>query len=174
MADDLVQRLRALSRYEHDNVLIGYEAADALARKDAEIAELRKIAELARKACWLQAACWDLADGSGVFISTESMKRFDEVFTGLGVALGDIVVLDEDAEADMFRRPSELLARAERAEARVGEAPVAVCWTVHVAEGHHRETSVFNLEQDRPHTSQSNGWLGKRVAIVLLDTEEAK
>jgi hypothetical protein len=39
--DDLVQRLRALSRYAHDDKSIGDEAADELERLRAELGVLR-------------------------------------------------------------------------------------------------------------------------------------
>lgn len=42
------------------------------------------------------------------------MKRFDEVFEGLGFALGDLVHVDEEDERELFEKP---FARAERAEA---------------------------------------------------------
>lgn len=87
----------------------------AIGSVPAELARLRQAAELARKAQLLYTACWDLADGSGCFISIDSMKRFDEVFEGLGFALGDLVHVDEEEERELFEKP---FARAERAEAQ--------------------------------------------------------
>lgn len=79
-----------------------------------EIERLLRIAALAKQAQWLHGACWDLVDGSGCFIPTESMKRFDEVFNELGRALADIVALDDEEQDTLFHRP---FARAEQAEA---------------------------------------------------------
>lgn len=89
---------------------------EARAHLAARVAELEKIAIAAKKAQWLHAACWDLADGSGCVIPTEQMARFDEVFNDLGRALGDIVPLDEEDERELFERP---FARATRAEAEL-------------------------------------------------------
>lgn len=85
----------------------------AIGSVPAELVQLRQVAELARKAKLIYTACWDLADGSGCFISIDSMKRFDEVFEGLGFALGDLVHVDEEDERELFEKP---FARAERAE----------------------------------------------------------
>lgn len=118
MADDLVQSLRGYAQAddllpsERDDLLT---AADAIARKDAEIAELKQ-AEVA----------WDAAKD---WLAT---------------------------------RANEAEARAERAEARVMEAPV-----VTMPQGYaHLEISFNGEFADR--------YYGKRVALVLLDTEEAK
>lgn len=92
----------------------------SLRRAADDIDRLRQIAELARKARWLHGACFDLANGSGCFITTESMRRFDEVFDALAVALGDLVDIDEDDEKAMFEGPAKLLERAKVAEAEAG------------------------------------------------------
>lgn len=138
MADDLVQRLRdrlaaGCNYMEDGSVMPDAETRITRAEID-EIERLRTIAGLARKARWIGAACWDLADGSGCFISAESMKRFDEVFNELGVALGDTVPLDEEDERAQFDGPAKLLERAKAAEAerdalrkRIETAPSFVC-----------------------------------------------
>jgi hypothetical protein len=52
MSDDLIARLRAMSRYEHDDSSIGDEAADRIEALEAECERLRQDAERYR---WLLA-----------------------------------------------------------------------------------------------------------------------
>lgn len=92
----------------------------ALAALRDEVERLEAIAVLAKRAQWFHSACWDLADGSGCFINTDSMRRFDEVFNDLGVALGDIVI-DADEERELFERPGARAARLEADNARLIE-----------------------------------------------------
>lgn len=138
MADDLVQRLHVASTkmaalFGHMLDILGRdgvreigldpdsdgdvfkEAADALARKDEEIARLTK--------------CLSIANSQA--------EEFERKF-----------YLESD--------------RAERAEARVREAPV-----VEAIRNSSTEAAIF--ARDLPAE-----WIGKRVALVLLATEEAK
>lgn len=124
------------------------DTAGPAGAQDDELRKLRQVAILAKQASWIHGACWDLADASGCFISADSMRRFDEVFTSLGQHLGDIGI-DEEAEAEMFHRPSELLKRAEAAEAALAlytNSPAA------------REDAV-DAESTR---SQFERWISKR------------
>ncbi len=130
--------------------------------------DLSRLEELARKAQWLHAACWDLADGSGCFISAESMRRFDEVFDDLGICLGSIIPLDDEDESEAFKGPSHLLARAKAAEAEMEETRERL----RAAEERVAKAPVLRLSYtalDWIETEDESAvlkFIGKRVAIV--------
>lgn len=119
-----------------------YETRTALARKDAEIAELRQ---------WR----FDTCERLGLCCAAGATWTPKDVF--------DLVRAEESkltANRDEWRQ------RAERAEARVREAPVG---ELELVAGDH----VFSAATTA-HWEAANMLIGKRVALVLLDTEEAK
>lgn len=74
-------------------------ALEALLREresnSLELDRLRRIEAAAKGVHWFPGHFWDLADGSGCHISTESMQKFDAAFNELGIALG-LLVPDDD------------------------------------------------------------------------------
>jgi hypothetical protein len=136
VADDLVQRLRACVRLKESHAwdeLI--EAADALARKDAEIAGWKaEVEELVR--------ALNLCTQRAVQAEARAANVEESLHYANGVA--DLAMKHRD-----------------EAEARVMEAPVGdvrpfmACAKV--------EVNGLPVE-----------WGGKRVALVLLETEEEK
>lgn len=144
--DDLVQRLRGYAQAddllpsERDDLLT---AADALARKDAEIAELRK-----EVAGWRRQAVQRSEDWREQYARAERAEaRVRELEAGVSLMQTSL----ESAHASLTAL-----------DARVREAPV-----VTMPQGYaHLEISFNGEFADR--------YYGKRVALVLLDTEEGK
>lgn len=155
MADDLVHRARAAADtsiephakhmfpqgtrhhvYGSEMRELLHALADALARKDAEIAALKLERDDFANACKH---------------SADDLRARDAKIA----ELRDSVVAVETALHYATQR-------AERAEARLREAPV-----VEAIRNSSTEAAIF--ARDLPAE-----WIGKRVAIVLLDAEDAK
>lgn len=145
-----------------------------------ECARLREIEALAKRAQWLHAACWDMADGSGVFISAESLRRFDEVFGELSIATGQ-VKLDEGEEIDLFHRPSQVIAAAESrattaesrlaaAEARATAAEAKVAELTEAAEKNLPSVIAYGIiRRDSPSTFWFENEAGKMIRYMRTD-----
>ena len=114
MADDLVQRLRALSRYKCVDAIVAAEAADEIERLRAD------------RDSWRNQA-------------SERVRDWDE-----------------------------MRQRAEHAEARIHNATI----TPPLIRATAYNKIVAALPASLPLLPSE--WAGKRVALVLLDTEEAK
>lgn len=162
MADDLVQRLRmfakkprALSTDIARASVLG-EVADALARKDAEIADLRKTVESQEDA--LDEVMKERDWAQDCLQETHIALGGDGEWTGKIPA--ELPPNSGDLHYDVPVLAAEVKQRAERAEVREREAQ-----TVTIAQMPSSAFGVFVLEPE---------WVGKRVALVLLDTEEAK
>lgn len=114
MSDDLVQRLRALSRHEHSDLSIGDEAADAIERKGAEIAELRKVNDsLAR---WKGEI-----DQRRILLNLPFPDDYDN---------SPRYAIETMIKAEL----AAVQARAERAEGRIAEAPTVCANTDNIVE----------------------------------------
>jgi hypothetical protein len=118
MNDDLIARLRAMSRHEHDDATIGDEASDALEAQaeQLEVAESALIRHGYRKSCDIPACnCGDQWNHGGN--AAMRLREFSEEMSGAGfnggTLLSNLKMLIADKEAQA-KRIEELQAAMTR------------------------------------------------------------
>jgi len=104
---DLIERLRALSRHEHDDLSIGDEAAAALAARDSELAEANRL---------LAKTAEDYEDAEA------RVEQAESVIADLERTREMVVVRGRDVPFGFEEEYLRQIERAEQAEAKLARA----------------------------------------------------